>query len=261
MKRFQDLNSNIITIMDMERVDGRSPHQLRPLSCSCNLLHRAHGSARWSQGDTTVLAAVYGPKAGTRKNENPEKASIEVIWKPKTGQIGKLEKEYGMILKRTLQSICLLTIHPNTTTSIIVQVISDDGSLLPCAINAACAALVDAGLPLRHLAVGICCGLTESGFVILDPTKLEEQKLQAFASLVFPNSPISVFSKGPLLVEGEPIEHGLVASVTHGAMPVEDYLNCLERGRLATDKISEILRRMQQRFLDDGRTTEISSTQ
>lgn len=40
-------------------------------------------------GETKVLAAVYGPKAGTRKNENPEKACIEVIWKPKTGQIGE----------------------------------------------------------------------------------------------------------------------------------------------------------------------------
>lgn len=39
-------------------------------------------------GDTKVLAAVYGPKAGTKKNENPEKACIEVIWKPKSGQIG-----------------------------------------------------------------------------------------------------------------------------------------------------------------------------
>lgn len=39
-------------------------------------------------GDTKVLAAVYGPKPGTRKNENPEKACFEVIWKPKSGQIG-----------------------------------------------------------------------------------------------------------------------------------------------------------------------------
>jgi len=38
---------------------------------------------------TKVLAAVYGPKVGTKKNENPEKACIEVIWKPKTGQIGE----------------------------------------------------------------------------------------------------------------------------------------------------------------------------
>lgn len=42
---------------------------------------------------------------------------------------GKLEEEYEMILKRTLQSICLLTINPNTTTSIIIQVIDDDGAV------------------------------------------------------------------------------------------------------------------------------------
>lgn len=104
--------------MEVDRADGRNPNQLRPLACSCSILHRAHGSASWSQGfrfiqtshfyhfnlfvftskcyfcywvgsgDTKVLAAVYGPKAGTKKNENPEKASIEVIWKPRTGQIG-----------------------------------------------------------------------------------------------------------------------------------------------------------------------------
>ncbi|ESR52384.1 hypothetical protein CICLE_v10010872mg [Citrus x clementina] len=99
--------------MEIERADGRNPNQLRPLACYCSILHRAHGSASWSQGDTKVLAA---------KNENPEKASIEVIWKSKTGQIGKQEKEYEMILKRTLQSICILTINPNTTTSVIIQV-------------------------------------------------------------------------------------------------------------------------------------------
>nr|GMC54551.1 exosome complex exonuclease RRP46 homolog [Ipomoea batatas] len=34
------------------------------------VLNRAHGSASWSQGDTKFLAAVYGPKARTKKNEN-----------------------------------------------------------------------------------------------------------------------------------------------------------------------------------------------
>ncbi|CAN1148943.1 Exosome complex exonuclease RRP46 homolog [Linum perenne] len=106
----------------MDRNDGRTANQLRPLACSRSILHRAHGSASWSQGETKVLAAVYGPKAGTKKNEDPEKACIEVIWKPKTGQIGKEGKECEMIMKKTLQSICLLTINPNTTTSIIVQV-------------------------------------------------------------------------------------------------------------------------------------------
>ncbi|KAL6006127.1 hypothetical protein ACLOJK_040173 [Asimina triloba] len=214
--------------MEVDRPDSRSPNQLRPLACSRNLLHRAHGSARWSQGDTIVLAAVYGPKAGTRKNENPEKASIEVVWKPKTGQIGNSEKECEMILKRTLQSICLLTVHPNTTTSVILQVVNDDGALLPCAINAACAALVDAAIPLKHLAVAICCGLTESGSVILDPTKLEEQKIQAFVYLVFPNAALSIFPK-PEHAEGEPMEHGIITSFTHGAMPAVILMACSDK--------------------------------
>lgn len=151
--------------MEIDRVDGRTANQLRPLACSRSVLNRAHGSASWSQGkssskcsvfifpfsgafstvvllaylsflvlyiyhvwvlstffvvvvcffcsgivkelpiqsncflwvgyvwflgDTKVLAGVYGPKAGTKKNENPEKTCIEVIWKPNTGQIGEL---------------------------------------------------------------------------------------------------------------------------------------------------------------------------
>ncbi|WRX31638.1 Exoribonuclease [Theobroma cacao] len=265
--------------MEVDREDGRTQNQLRPLACSRNVLHRAHGSASWYQGDTKVLAAVYGPKAGARKNENPEKACIEVIWKPKTGQtgnffkplsiilafdvwhvgnfskclpwcLGKLEKEYEMILKRTLQSICILTVNPNTTTSIIIQVVNDDGALLPCAINAACVALVDAGIPMKHLAVAICCCVAKSGYVILDPTKLEEQKMKSFAYLVFPNSVHSVLPEGS--VQGEPMEHGIVTSVTHGIMSVDDYFYCLERGCAASAKLSDFLRRSLQRHPTDS---------
>ncbi|XP_042483713.1 exosome complex exonuclease RRP46 homolog isoform X2 [Macadamia integrifolia] len=151
-----------------------------------------------------------------------------------------------MILKRTLQSICVLTINPNTTTTVILQVVNDDGSLLPCAINAACAALVDAGIPLKHLAVSICCALAGSGSVILDPTKLEEQKMEAFTYLVFPNSVLSVLPEGSLQVDGELMEHGIITSVTHGVISVDDYLYCLERGHAASGKISDFLRRNLQ---------------
>ncbi|EXB39324.1 Exosome complex exonuclease RRP46-like protein [Morus notabilis] len=238
--------------MEIDRIDGRTPNQLRPLACSRNVLNRAHGSASWSQGDTKVLAAVYGPKAGTKKHENPEKACIEVIWKPKTGQTGKSEREYEMILKRTLQSICILTVNPNTTTSVIIQVVNDDGAV----------SFKDAGIPLKHLAgsntyvvnddgavsfkVAICCGLAESGYVILDPAKLEEQKMKAFAYLVFPNSVLSALPEGSPKVEGEPMENGIITSVTQGAMAVDDYFHCLERGRAANEKMSAFLRRSLQ---------------
>ncbi|CAI9759646.1 unnamed protein product [Fraxinus pennsylvanica] len=231
--------------MDEKREDGRSATQLRPLSCTRSVLNRAHGSASFSQGETKILAAVYGPKAGTKKNENPEKACIEVIWKPKSGQIGKAEKEYEMILKRTLQNICLLNVHPNTTTSIIIQVVNDDGSLLPCAINAACSALVDAGIPLKYLAVAISCCLSKHEYCILDPNKLEEEKMKALVSLVFRNSILSVCDEESKQ-EGESIENGMITSVTHGVMTVNNYFQCLEQGHAAIKPLSNFLRKKLQ---------------
>ncbi|KAK6140912.1 hypothetical protein DH2020_025340 [Rehmannia glutinosa] len=206
--------------MDLEREGGRGANQLRPIDCSRNVLSRAHGSASCSHGETRVLAAVYGPKAGTKKNENPEKACIEVIWKPKSGQIGKPEKEFEMILKRTLQNICLLNVHPNTTTSIIVQVVHDD----------ACAALIDAGIPLKYLA--------ESGKILLDPNKLEEQKTKAFVCLAFPSSVHSVLTEGSI--------NGIITSLTHGVMAVDDYFQCVEQGRAAITPLSNILKKKLQ---------------
>ncbi|CAL5192365.1 unnamed protein product [Lathyrus oleraceus] len=123
-----------------------------------------------------------------------------------------------MILKKTLESICIRTIYPNTTTSVIVQVVHDDGALLPCAINAACAALVDAGIPLRHLAVAICCCVTDNNSIILDPSKQEEKKAKAFAYLVFPNTTVTVVPEKSLQVGSDPMAHGIITSVTHGAM-------------------------------------------
>ncbi|XP_066380105.1 exosome complex exonuclease RRP46 homolog [Miscanthus floridulus] len=228
------------------RAEGRNPNQLRPFSCTGNPLHRAHGSARWAQGGTIVLAAVYGPKPGTRKGENPEKASIEVVWKPKTGQIGRQEREYETTLKRTLQSICLLTVHPNTTTSVVLQVVGDDGSLLPCAINASCAALAFAGIPMKHLAVAIGCGVMDNGAVILDTNTAEEQQAKSFAHLVFPNSRKSVDSKDPTQKDEES-ERGLISCITHGAMSEDDYFNCIERGVAASSKISDFMRKTLQK--------------
>lgn len=232
----------MVTGRETSRPDGRSPNQLRSLACSRGLLHRAHGSARWSQDNTIVLAGVYGPKASSGKNENPEKAILEVSWKPKTGLSGKKEKECELILKRTLDYIFLSAVHPNTTTSIILQVVNDDGALLACAINAACTALVDAGIPLRNIIAAICCGVRDDGEVILDPTKGEEQKVLAHVNLVFPSRPLTVLPEGPPTVDNEPLEHGIISSITCGAMSVDNYLDCLERGRAACSKISEFVR-------------------
>ncbi|OMO92476.1 hypothetical protein CCACVL1_06836 [Corchorus capsularis] len=167
--------------MEVNREDGRTQNRLRPLACSRNILHRVHGSASWSQGDTKVLAVVYEPKAGTIKNENPEKACIEVIWKPKTGQIVWPMSTVNLVGRTPGACDCGVFVActtPGVKSWIAGQiiVILSCEMLLSSAINAACVALVDAGIPMKHLAVAICCCVAKSGYVILDPTKPEERQ-------------------------------------------------------------------------------------
>lgn len=44
------------------RSDGRNPNQLRPLLCTRGLLERAHGSARWAQGNS-----IFAPSDSAAK--------------------------------------------------------------------------------------------------------------------------------------------------------------------------------------------------
>lgn len=55
-----------------------------------------------------------------------------------------------------------------------MQVLAEDGSLLACSLNAAWAALVDAGVPLRVSLAVVAAAVTSQGAVLLDPTKAEE---------------------------------------------------------------------------------------
>lgn len=43
------------------RTDGRRANELRKLQCEVGVLAQADGSAFLSQGNTKVLATVYGP--------------------------------------------------------------------------------------------------------------------------------------------------------------------------------------------------------
>lgn len=47
--------------------------------------------------------------------------------------------------------------------------------LLSCCLNAACMALLDAGLPLAALFCGVTCALQPDGTILLDPTARQEQ--------------------------------------------------------------------------------------
>ena len=43
------------------RIDGRKPNELRKIQCEVGVFAKADGSASLSQGNTKVIATVYGP--------------------------------------------------------------------------------------------------------------------------------------------------------------------------------------------------------
>eukprot|EP00243_Klebsormidium_subtile_P004092 TRINITY_DN17870_c0_g1_i1.p1 TRINITY_DN17870_c0_g1~~TRINITY_DN17870_c0_g1_i1.p1 ORF type:complete len:248 (+),score=28.67 TRINITY_DN17870_c0_g1_i1:295-1038(+) len=225
------------------RKDGRTFNQLRGMVCDRGLLHRADGSAKWSQDGTSVLVGVYGPKNMPPKREDPEKAVLEVLWKPKSGIQGPEEREAEIILRRTLEAVVLAPLFPRAGISVIVLVIHDDGALLSCAINAACAALVDAGIPMTGLLASATIALAKSGdsavdgaHLRLDPTREEQEGAQATVCLALESNPSTATSNGS--VEGEAV----VTSTTRGAMAIEEYLEALDRCRMASRTINAFAR-------------------
>ena len=67
------------------------------------------------------------------------------------------------------------------------QVVSGDGGVLACALNAACAALVDAAVPLRTLCAAVAAAQAPGadGGLLLDPTAAEEAAAEATGTFAY----------------------------------------------------------------------------
>ncbi|NXN95663.1 EXOS5 protein, partial [Rhinopomastus cyanomelas] len=151
---------------------------LRPFSCEQGLLSRPDGSAAFVQGDTSVLAGLYGPAEVRGSRELPDRAALEVLLRPKVGLPGVGDRSREQLLRQTCDAVLLGGLHPRTGITLVLQVLSDAGSapqLLSCCLNAACLGLLDAGLPLCSLFCGVSCALGPQGGIILDPTSRQEQ--------------------------------------------------------------------------------------
>ena len=153
------------------RPDGRaSGGTLRPLSCELGLLPRADGSASFKAGSTHVLCGVYGPIA--------PKLSVQEDWSKATLSVIMTQAQsHESMLSQVLEGCILVEKFPRTVIEIVVQVVQDDGSVLACAIHAIVCALMDAGIPMRHLPIATtCCFVASNDDTLqLDPIKEEEE--------------------------------------------------------------------------------------
>ncbi len=148
------------------RVDGRRELELRTVSCRVGG-GPGDGNAHVRQGNTHVVATVYGPRELSKKSasvllQSAERAvlSCEYTMAPfstidrKTPlKRDRRAIEIGMLLKRTFESVVQLERFPHSQIDVYVTVLAADGGTRCAAINAVTLALVDAGIPMKDLVV------------------------------------------------------------------------------------------------------------
>lgn len=188
--------------LDGLRIDGRRAGEVRKIRCSLGALSRADGSAYFEQGNTRVLAAVYGPReppraggsggvgsagggaaAGASGATGGDGAAATVTCEVSTALFAHASRARGWkgdrrstalarVVQRVFEGVVLLRAYQRSQIDIYVQVLQNDGGALAAAINAASLALVNAGVAMSDLVVACTVGYVDAEFVV-DVSALE----------------------------------------------------------------------------------------
>jgi len=158
------------------RLDGRRPREIRRITCEIGLFHRADGSAFYTQGNTKVIASIYGPQSVQQrfKMENDRciveceftESSFSRSERRKFSKGNRKSKEAALSIKKTFESVILTHLYPRTQINIFVQVLTDDGGAISAAFNAVTLALVNAGIPMKAFVTGCSAGFVDNTAIL-----------------------------------------------------------------------------------------------
>nr|CAG4643435.1 EOG090X0BHT [Ilyocryptus agilis] len=155
------------------RIDGRKPDELRRIRCSLGVFAQADGSAYLEQGNTKVLAAVYGPHEirGSRSKALHDKALVNCQYSTATFSMGERKRrprgdrkssEMSTHLQETFSAAIRTELFPRSQIDIFVEILQADGGNYTACVNAAMMALVDGGVPLKDTVVSCTASLVNN---------------------------------------------------------------------------------------------------
>ncbi|XP_012265478.1 exosome complex component RRP41 [Athalia rosae] len=157
------------------RIDGRRANELRQIRVRMGVFGQADGSAYLEQGNTKVLAAVYGPHQPRGSSRGGNKGAGGVVncqysmavfsfsagERKKKPRGDRKTQETSMQLRRAIEAIVQVDLYPRSQIDVFVEVLQSDGSDYCVAVNAATLALIDAGIPIKDYSVG-CTAMSAS---------------------------------------------------------------------------------------------------
>ncbi|EDV32014.1 uncharacterized protein Dana_GF15621 [Drosophila ananassae] len=165
------------------RLDGRRPHELRHIQCKLGVFEQPDGSAYMEQGNTKVLAAVYGPhQAKGKKTESNDviincqysQATFSTAERKNRPRGDRKSQEFKMYLQQALSAAIKSELYPRSQIDVYVEVLQADGANYAVALNAATLALIDAGICLNELIVACTASLSKNNIPLTDISHIEE---------------------------------------------------------------------------------------
>jgi len=157
------------------RVDGRKLDQTRPISCEVGVLPRTHGSALFTRGETQALTTVtLGSKGDEQLLDGMEdpldgraKRYIHHYNMPgySVGEVapirgaGRREIGHGMLAERAVEVVLPPQEEFPYTMRLVSEVLSSNGSTSMASTCGSTLALMDAGVPIKHIIGGCAMGL------------------------------------------------------------------------------------------------------
>ncbi|OTA94108.1 hypothetical protein M434DRAFT_30278 [Hypoxylon sp. CO27-5] len=197
------------------RIDGRRWNELRQLRAQIRTQVAADGSAYFELGNTKVMCVVTGPSEDNKRrgqgassasasaagggggggSASGSNAAADILVSVVVGGFSTVDRkkrarndkrivELQFILAKSLAAVLHTHLFPRSTISLSLHILSQDGSLLACLINAATLALIDAGVPMTDYLVACSAGSTssyaaadESADPLMDLNNQEEQEL------------------------------------------------------------------------------------
>jgi polyribonucleotide nucleotidyltransferase len=175
---FHDVEERVVRdlILAGKRLDGRTPTDMRAISCNVSVLPRVHGSAVFTRGETQSMAtATLGTTRDQQKfdglfGEDAQRFMLHYYFPPfSVGECkplrgpGRREIGHGCLAERSVLPVIPPPEKFPYTIRIISDILESNGSSSMASVCSATLALMDSGVPILQPVAGISIGLVDEG--------------------------------------------------------------------------------------------------
>src|SRR5208283_642330 len=192
---FEDMEQEIMRASIVgkgRRTDGRSPTEIRPITCEIDVLPRTHGSALFTRGETQALVVTT---LGTALDEQimdnidgdtKKNFMLHYNFPPfSVGEVGRLgspgrrEIGHGHLAERAISMVLPKKENFPYTIRIVSEILESNGSSSMATVCGSTLSLLNAGVRMQKPVAGIAMGLVKEGekFVVLSDILGEEDHL------------------------------------------------------------------------------------